>query len=111
MTDMTVSRTILDQLGERKFIAMTGAHSFTGSPNALTFRLPGQGFTRNSINAVRVTLDQSDTYTVEFLRVRALKVTTVSTHTDIYCDQLCNIFERETGLRVSLGTMGVTCTS
>jgi hypothetical protein len=31
MTDMTVARTILDQLGGARFVAMTGAREFVGS--------------------------------------------------------------------------------
>jgi len=110
MSDMTVAKTILEQLGGRRFIAMTGARDFSGSQVALTFKLPGGGgYTKACINAVRVTLEPSDTYRVEFLRVRRLEVKTVAEHTDIYAEDLCPLFERETGLKTSLGTMGGVC--
>lgn len=39
MTDMTVSQTILSQLGGNRFIAMTGSKNFVGSDDALSFKL------------------------------------------------------------------------
>lgn len=104
-TDMTVSKEILRQLGGNHFVMMTGAKHLTGDTKVLSFKLP-QGTTRNKATYVRVTLTPMDTYTVEFLKVRGLTVTPVSTHEDIYCDQLRSLFERQTGLRTSLGTMG-----
>jgi hypothetical protein len=40
------------------------------------------------------------------MRVRGLKVTTVSRHEDIYNDNLRDVFERATGLKTSMGMMG-----
>jgi hypothetical protein len=95
--------TILEQLGGRRFAFMTGARNFIGSENALSFRLPGAGgFCKDGINAVRVVLDPSDTYTVTFSRVRGTKVTTVAEHADIYCEQLADLVSRTTGLVVRL---------
>ena len=39
MTDMTVSQTMLSQLGGNRFIAMTGSKNFVGSDDALSFKL------------------------------------------------------------------------
>jgi hypothetical protein len=39
MTDMTVSQTILSQLGGNRFIAMTGSKNFVESDGALSFKL------------------------------------------------------------------------
>lgn len=102
-TDMTVANTILEQLGGRKFAVMTGAKNFLGDEKSLTFRLPGgAGYCRDGINCVKVTLDPTDTYTVEFLRIRGAKVTTVKTLDDVYNDMLREVFEGATGLRTSL---------
>ena len=51
-------------------------------------------------NALRITLDPSDTYTMKFFKInpRKLTVDTVREIEDVYCDQLTEIFERETGL-------------
>lgn len=98
-TDMTIAKTILEQLGGNKFIAMTGAKGFTASDRALTFRLPGAGgFCKDGINAVRVTLNQYDTYDVEFMRIRGTKVTPVHTDNGIYNDQFEAVFAAATGL-------------
>lgn len=106
-TDMTVANEILRQLGGHRFIVMTGAKHAFGDTDRLTFALPGKpGFVKNSINHVEVRLDPSDTYTVTFRRVRGRTVTVVSQFSDIYNDQLRGLFERETGLLTSLGTMG-----
>lgn len=104
MADLLVAKTILEQLGGRKFTVMTGAKNFVGSENALSFRLPGGGgFTKRGINAVRIALNGGDTYDVTFSRVRAGKVTVLTTLEDIYADQLREVFTRETGLAVGLG--------
>lgn len=108
MTDMTVAKTILEQLGGRKFTVMTGAKNYIGDANSLTFRLPGAGgFCKDGINVVKVTLDPSDTYTVVFSRLRGAKLTVVSQSSDVYADVLQDVFTRATGLATSLGTMGV----
>lgn len=105
--EQSVAQTILEQLGGRKFTAMTGAKNLVGGKDSLSFRLPGGGgFTKNGINGVRIVLLPSDTYKVTFSRIRGSKVTVVSEHDDIYVDALREVFEQETGLRTSLGTMG-----
>lgn len=98
-----VAETILSQLGGRRFIAMTGAKSFAGGPDQLTFRLPST-LTRDHIKAVKIQLDPSDTYTVTFYAGAKFPecIRTVATVSDVYCDRLCDVFESATGLRVSL---------
>lgn len=103
MADMTVAKTILEQLGGRRFMAMTGAKNFMGSESALDFRLPAKsGFVKNGINHVRVVLTPMDTYVVIFNRIRDFKVTEVSKHEDIYAEDLQELFLRETGLDTHL---------
>lgn len=105
MIDMQVAQTILQQLGGKRFIVMTGAHSFSGSSDALTFKIPEA---KDGIRAVRITLTCSDDYEVEFLAMRGsfeggdLRCEVVARFEGIYFDQLEEIFERETGLATSL---------
>jgi hypothetical protein len=66
--------------------------------------LPGKGFTKDSINYVRVTLNAKDTYEVEFSRVRGRNVTIVYIAHDIYASQLQELFTTHTGLSTSMGT-------
>lgn len=100
--------TILEQLGGRRFVFMTGAKMLVARPDGLTLRLPGAGgFCKDGINAVDVRLTGRDDYDLTFSRVRGTKITTVSKHEGIYAENLRDVFTRATGLVTSLGTMGV----
>lgn len=94
---------ILDQLGGRRFIAMTGAKHLGHSENGavLSFQLPSR-FAKNGINAVKIKLDPSDTYSVTFMKIRGHNLATVSEHSGIYDDMLQDLFTRETGLDTHL---------
>lgn len=98
-----IASTILEQLGGRRFIAMTGAKNFVAvAPgNTLVFRLPAK-FAKNKANYVRITLTPDDLYTVEFSYLRAMNLRDISRHEGIYCDQLRELFTTETGLYTSL---------
>lgn len=100
---MSIAQTILQQLGGRRFVTMTGAKDLLGSENSLLFRLP-ERFALNGINKVRVTLDRMDTYTITFLKCnfRKHEFQIVAEHTDIYFDQLQAVFTEVTGLDTSL---------
>lgn len=104
MADMTIANTIHAQLGGRQFDMMTGAKHFIGTDKGLTFQIPRA----NKIRAVRVTLEVTDTYTVEFIAINGTKVTTLAEVELVYADQLQRVFESHTGLRTSLGTMGAS---
>jgi hypothetical protein len=96
-TDMTVANTILRQMGGAgRLKAMTGANSFVGTENSVSFRWPSQR--PSTGNAIRITLDPDDTYTVDFLRVNKNGAESVKRLEGIYADQLMDIFERQTGL-------------
>jgi len=104
MADLQVANTILEQLGGRRFLAMTGSYNLIGSENALTMKLR-----RNSAGAshLRITLEPSDTYTMEFLRCRNMEAVPVRTLDDVYFDDLQRFFTDVTGLYTTLGTMRV----
>jgi ribonucleotide monophosphatase NagD (HAD superfamily) len=97
-----VAKTILAQLGGNKFVLMTGAKQLIDLGNGLQFKLPStREFVRQGINCVRVVLEASDTYTVEFFKIgKAVK--TIATHSDVYAENLAQIFRAETGLDTSL---------
>lgn len=101
---MSVAHVILDQLGGSRFVAMTGAKNLAETADALgglAFRLPSR-FAKDGINAVKITLDYSDTYIVKFLKIGKTKLTVVSQHDMVYCDQLVDLFEQQTGLYTHL---------
>ncbi len=100
-----VAETILEQLGGRRFIMMTGAKDLVSDKDSLRFKLPGGGFAKDGINFVQITLTPADTYTVTFSkkgRAPSFTVTVVSEYTDVYNDNLRTVFETVTGLRTKL---------
>jgi hypothetical protein len=103
MADLTVANTILEQLGGRRFVVMTGARDLVGDTRKLMFKIPRA---KDGINHITIALEPSDTYTVTFQKYTfgraGLKVKTISTHEDIYCDMLRDVFTRATGLYTSL---------
>jgi hypothetical protein len=104
MADLIIAQTILAQLGGRRFIAMTGARDFSGGDNYLTFSLP-KGFAKEGINKIRITLDWTDTYIFEALKVfpgRELKFDTIKKLDYVYADDLEDIFTSITGLDTHL---------
>lgn len=98
---MQTADTILQQLGGRVFVMMTGAKTFTASDSGVTFRVPGT-MTTNRINLVAVDLTPADTYRVRFIRAYGASVRVVAEFDDVYCDQLRDLFERQTGLATRL---------
>ena len=98
-----VARTILEQLGGNRFVAMTGAKDFVGGPDFLAFKLPAR-FAQDGINYVRITLDPDDTYTMSFCKCnwRTLVKYEIAEHDRVYCDSLQSIFRTSTGLDTSL---------
>ena len=98
-----VAKTILEQLGGRKFLVMTGAKNLIGGEHHLSMKLPGNARCNGKIcSGVRITLDPSDTYTIEAFVVRKLEYTVLDTHSDVYCDNLAEVFTRMTGLATRL---------
>jgi hypothetical protein len=101
MADLLVANTILAQLGGGgRLRAMLGAETFVGSENSLSFRFKARA--KNGSNGLYVRLDPSDTYTVEFVSVRASKRTVKASFEDVYAEDLRRLFESETGLYLSL---------
>ena len=98
-TNKEIAETILRQLGGNRFIAMTGASSFSYGDRCLTFRI---GKNEKKVKAVRITLEPSDTYRMEFMAIRNLEVKTLSEKVGVYCDMLQEIFTNETGLYTKL---------
>lgn len=97
---MSKAQTILQQLGGNRFIAMTGAKSLVDTGNGLQMKLP-RGASRG-INCVVVTLNGSDLYDVQYLKVRGLNCTQVAQSNDVYAESLRMDFEASTGLYTSL---------
>lgn len=94
-----IARTILNQMGGNKLVAMVGAKNLLAIENGISFRF----MRANGMNAVRITLDEGkDLYEMEFLSVHGGTIKQKAHHTDVFCDQLNAIFEKETGLTTHL---------
>ncbi len=93
---MEVGKTILQQLGGARIAIFLGVKHFVGVPNGLQFRWTARG--KESIQAVRVTLEPSDTYKVEFFGRYVADTTPKKIFSDVYAEDLMRIFEQTTGL-------------
>lgn len=92
-----VARTILEQLGGNKFLAMTGAKDLIFGNYSLHFKLPSN-FAKQGINKVIITLEPSDTYKLEFFKVWGNKYSKIDEKDDVYNENLQDVFTRITGL-------------
>jgi hypothetical protein len=101
MTDMTVANTIARQIGNQA-LTMLGAKNLLGGADSLTFRI---GRNAQGVTHIKVRLDPSDTYTMQFLKAgRAPKyeVKVVSEVEDVYAEDLRRIIEMKTGMYTRL---------
>lgn len=101
MTDMTIANEIARQIGSRAFFMM-GTRYKLGDEKSLTFDLRGS----LAVNKIKVEYDYGrDTYKLHFWkqgRAPNFKIVVVAELDDVYCDQLHEIIERNTGLALSL---------
>jgi hypothetical protein len=104
--DVEIAGIILQQLGGKgRLKAMCGAKYFAAIKSGLSFRMPSH-FAKNGINVVEITLNPADTYDVKFKKLGPAPkydITVVSEHDGIYNDMLRELFEKETGLYLTLG--------
>ena len=105
--NLQVSKTILEQLGGHRFLVMTGAKNLIGDDQAKSLRFQiSSRLATNGANLVRVTLEPTDLYRVEFFKLYSFRgqprLREISRHDGVYFDQLRKIFTAETGLDTSL---------
>lgn len=98
-----VAQIILQQLGGRRFLVMTGAKNLLNGGDYVQFDVQA-GLVKGKANKVRVTLDQDDTYTVTTMKYsrKTLTCSTVSELSGVYCDMLQEVFTSVTGLDTRL---------
>lgn len=90
-----IANTILEQLGGGRFLAMTGAKNLVATERDLQMKLP----TISRASCITITLEPSDTYTVQAYRGRGLKICAYGEPVrDVYADALRRVFEDLTGL-------------
>ncbi len=115
---METQKTILQQLGGNRFVAMTGCRDFiadnSGKNPVLRMRL-----TKNLSGCNKLEIEYNrglDLYNMKFYRItinsvfpltranrnEMVKISREKEYNGIYADQLAEIFERHTGLRTKL---------
>ena len=97
--DAKKAKTILQQLGANRFIAMTGAKNFAFDSKYMSFKI---GRNSKGINHVRIAHNAKDLYDMEFgfNSVKGYKVK--KKVKDVYADMLSKIFQKYTGMRTRL---------
>ena len=97
LSPLAVANTIKDQIG-RQALLMLGATCFVGDAKSLRFRIKGSKVGQLII----ITLDPSDTYTVEVVKIRGLDYKVAASREGVYFDGLNQTIEALTGLYTSL---------
>jgi hypothetical protein len=98
-----IARTIQQQIGGSALF-MLGAKDLLAGENYLTFKIRGC----KTVSHIRVTLEPTDTYKMEFIKVqmatvrRDHKVEVVAIETDVYAENLNALIEKHTGLATRL---------
>lgn len=96
-----IAETILAQLGGMSRVsAMIGIKSAVASETMLNLKFKARA--KNRANCVTIELASDDTYTVRFYAIKSFDVRPVSEREGVYADSLRSLFERETGLYLSL---------
>jgi hypothetical protein len=91
-----IASTIAEQMGGLRLLSvMVGAKNFVALEKGLKFSI-GKG-AKEKINAVKVTLNDMDTYDLEFGRFWGTKYKTIKKVEGVYNDMLMDIFEDATG--------------
>ena len=100
--DNQIAATILQQIGGKRFVVMTGSHDFINLGNGLRMSLSRN---KTSANRLEIIYDEgADLYNVRFYRQSinhtTFEVTTkdIKAYEGVYCDMLEDIFTDVTGL-------------
>ena len=90
-----IAKTILQQMGGRRFATMTGSRNFVNLGNGLRMNLARN---KTSANRLEIQLDEgTDTYRMRFYQMKVskhfdVKITTIAEYDTVYCDMLEEIF-------------------
>lgn len=98
MTDMTVAKTIHQQIGNKAMV-MIGAKNFVGDDTMLSFKI---GRNAGKWTHIRVELTAADLYRMTFFRFWDCDVKAEKVVDGLYFDMLRSTIRRETGMATSL---------
>lgn len=108
---MRVPDIILQQLGGKRFLAMTGVKNLVADGYTLRMTLPKNG---SKANRLWITLNGNDLYDMRFFNYRMGridlktgeyipdKISHEVVYNDICCDGLCDVFTRHTKMYLTI---------
>jgi hypothetical protein len=91
-----IARTILEQIQINRLSVMIGVSAVLHDKTSIQVRFRAKAL--NGVNLFKITLDPDDTYTIALYRVTVKGANLKYTVSDIYCDQLIDLLEKQTGL-------------
>lgn len=96
--NQTLNQLAATSNGANRLITMIGAKNFVkcDDKNFVSFKFMRGA--SNKANYIKITLNVSDTYDVEFGKIHGLNYKVISTHQGMYDDMLFGLFTKETGL-------------
>ena len=99
MTNMEIAKIILQQMGGTgRLSSFVGAKDFIAIDKGVQFRFTAKS--GNKSNRVQVKLNGNDLYDVKFLWTRGTNMKVISEHSDVFCENLIDLFEGQTKLFV-----------
>ena len=100
----TFGKTVLQQMGGRvqSMIGVKQLSVCEDSKNNMQLIIKFKAKAANKANCVKITIESNDLYTMEFLSIRGVKITSKGIESDLYCDMLINTFEQSTGLYLTM---------
>jgi hypothetical protein len=103
---VAVARIIVGQIGGNMALAMIGAYQVVAIENGvrIKFRAKAKEINGHRPNVIEIHLDPIDTYTLKLFRLDTSNSMYLELYSlsDVYCDQLKPIIEKETCLYLSL---------
>jgi hypothetical protein len=99
MSNLTVAKIILSQLGGNKFVAMTGAKNLAGDEKSLSMRI---GRNSSNSNYMKITLNSMDMYDIRFSRIVKYQEKNIKEYNNVFNDMLTDIFTKHTGMYTRL---------
>lgn len=100
-----IAQTILQQIGGKRFVVMTGSKKFLDMGNGLRMNLSRN---KTQANRLEICLDrETDTYTMRFYKQSMtkhfeVKIKEIASCDTVYCDMLEEMFTSVTGLYTRL---------
>jgi hypothetical protein len=96
--DVALANVIAKQIGKRAMV-MIGAKSLVAIENGLRIRHSCRG---SKTNIIEITLNGLDLYDMRFRKTHGAKIREIGEENDVYCDQLCDMIEKYSGLYTHL---------